>query len=194
MESEDKNIKLEQTQSNIKQKKVYSNPCKTTSGTKCRKRVVDTAEGKAKAYKNSPSGTVQVSVQNCGKRIVGYYTSWGLKKIKSNMLAKLTHVIYAFMEMYSDGTVDLGSSAGSRNRLEHLMTLDKLYPHIKIMFAVGGGENSQYFSKIAASSQSRIKFIASIVKLIKQHGMYTYNFLQKKINSNFHSKCILYRF
>lgn len=130
----------------------------------------------------SPSGNVDVSVQNCGKRIIGYYTSWGVKKIKSNILAKLTHVIYAFLEMRSDGSVDLGSpdiahssnveeeTRKSRDRLEHLMTLAKFYPHVKIMFAVGGWENSQYFSNIASSSESRVKFIASIVKLIEKYG------------------------
>lgn len=129
-----------------------------------------------------PSGNVKVSVQNCGKRIIGYYTSWGVKRIKSDALAKLTHVIYAFLEMRADGTVDLGSPdiahstnvaeeiAKSRSRLEHLMNLAKFYPHVKIMFAVGGWENSQYFSKIAASSDSRVRFIASVVKLIEKYG------------------------
>jgi len=132
---------------------------------------------------NSPSGNVEVSVQKCGKRIIGYYTSWGVKKINSNIMAKLTHVIFAFLEMRSDGTVDLGSpdiahsanieeeTKKSRNRLEHLMNLAKFYPHVKIMFAVGGWENSQYFSKIAASSENRIKFIASVIKLIEKFGM-----------------------
>lgn len=133
----------------------------------------------------TPSGNVEVTVQNCGKRIVGYYTSWGVKKIKSTILAKLTHVIYAFLEMRSDGTVDLGSpdiahssnveeeTKKSRNRLEHLMNLAKFYPHVKIMFAVGGWENSQYFSKIASSSESRVKFIASVIKLIEKYGDYS---------------------
>lgn len=130
----------------------------------------------------SPSGNVDVAVQNCDKRIVGYYTSWGVKRIKSSIIAKLTHVIYAFLEMRADGTVDLGSpdvahsvnvedeTNKSRNRLEHLMNLAKFYPHVKIMFAVGGWENSQYFSKVAASSESRLKFIASVVKLIEKYG------------------------
>lgn len=149
----------------------------------------------------SSSDNVEVSVQNCGKRIVGYYTSWGLKKIKSNVLARLTHVIYAFLEMHSDGTVDLGSpdiahsidveeeTKKSRNRLEHLMNLSKFYPHIKIMFAVGGWENSQYFSKIAASSQSRVTFIASIVKLIEKYGLLIIVFINK-INLQFYYECL----
>lgn len=124
-----------------------------------------------------------LSAKNCGKRIVGYYTSWGVKKIEGDMLAKLTHVIYAFLEMRSDGTVDIGSpdivhstdveeeTKKSRERLKHLIDLAKSYPHVEIMFAVGGWENSQYFSVMAESSESREIFINSIIKLIKKYGM-----------------------
>lgn len=135
------------------------------------------------ADEEQPSGDVDVSVQKCGKRIIGYYTSWGKKKINGRILAKLTHVVYAFLEIREDGTVDLGSpdkahssdvgkeTQVSRERLKHLMELSKFYPHVRIMFAVGGWENSQYFSKIAASSESRIKFIASVVKMIEKYGL-----------------------
>ncbi|XP_050437308.1 uncharacterized protein LOC126843676 [Adelges cooleyi] len=127
-------------------------------------------------------GSVDVSVQNCGKRIVGYYTSWGVKKINSKILSKLTHVIYAFMEMHSDGSVSIGTpdkahsedveeeTKKSRQRLEHLMNLAKFFPHLKISFAVGGWENSQYFSKMASSPQSRVVFISSVIKLIQKYG------------------------
>jgi len=86
------------------------------------------------------------------------------------------------LEIRADGTVDLGSpdiahspnveeeTAKARSRLEHLMNLAKFYPHVKVMFAVGGWENSQYFSRIAASSDSRVRFIASVVKLIEKFG------------------------
>lgn len=148
----------------------------------------ETDDDSGSTDEESPSGDVDVSVQKCGKRIIGYYTSWGKKKINSRILAKLTHVIYAFLEIREDGTVDLGSpdkahssdvekeTQVSRQRLRHLMELSKFYPHVKIMFAVGGWENSQYFSKIAASSENRIKFIASIVKLIEKYGSLLFTF------------------
>lgn len=140
-------------------------------------------EGGSTDEEPPPGGDVEVTVQNCGKRIIGYYTSWGKKKINSRIMAKLTHVVYAFMEMREDGTVDLGSpdkahssdvgkeTRVSRERLQHLMELSKFFPHVKISFAVGGWENSQYFSKTAASSEGRIKFIASIIKLIEKYGL-----------------------
>lgn len=136
-----------------------------------------------------------LSVGNCGKRIVGYYTSWGVKEIEGDMLDRLTHVIYAFLEMRSDGTVDIGSpdivhstdieeeTKKSRKRLEHLMNLAKSYPHVEIMFAVGGWENSQYFSVMAESSESRDIFINSIINVIEKYGMYY--FFVKIINSSY---------
>lgn len=143
----------------------------------------DSDEDGGSTDEERPTGDVDVSVQKCGKRIIGYYTSWGKKKINSRILAKLTHVVYAFLEIREDGTVDLGSpdqahssdvgkeTQVSRERLQHLMELSKFYPHVKIMFAIGGWENSQYFSRIAASSESRIKFIASVVKMIEKYGL-----------------------
>ncbi|CAF4305283.1 unnamed protein product, partial [Rotaria magnacalcarata] len=39
------------------------------------------------------------------------------------------------------------------------------------MFAVGGWENSQYFSSIAASPDKRVRFIASTLKLLDEYRM-----------------------
>uniref|UniRef100_T1KLX8 Chitinase n=1 Tax=Tetranychus urticae TaxID=32264 RepID=T1KLX8_TETUR len=127
-------------------------------------------------------GSIKVAVQSCGKRIIGYYTSWGKRPITGIMMQRLTHVIFAFLEISSDGRVFIGSPDRknskdvdeeldrAKSRLEHLMSLRKIYPHVKVLFAVGGWENSQYFSKIAASSSMRNTFMTSIVKLISEWG------------------------
>jgi len=132
--------------------------------------------------KDEGDGSVKVSVQNCGKRIVGYYTSWGEKTIAGLELQRLTHVIYAFLEMHSDGTISVGSAdrknaedvgketRKAQKRLEDLLESAKRYSHLKIMFAVGGWENSQYFSAVAASPDLRVKFIASVIKMIEKFG------------------------
>lgn len=121
-------------------------------------------------------------VSSCKKRIVGYYTSWQKRKIHAAHLKRLTHVIYAFMEMQADGNVLIGSADRATSedpekdkevtieRLERLMDLASYFPHLKVMFAVGGWANSQYFSRMAASPDSRIKFIGSIIKLIEEYG------------------------
>uniref|UniRef100_A0A8D8U6W9 Chitinase A1 n=1 Tax=Cacopsylla melanoneura TaxID=428564 RepID=A0A8D8U6W9_9HEMI len=121
-------------------------------------------------------------VASCKKRIVGYYTSWSKRKIFASHLKRLTHVIYAFIEMNADGSVAIGSADRATSedpekdkrvtleRLERLMDLASHFPHLKVMFAVGGWANSQYFSAMAASPDSRIRFIGSIIKLIEKFG------------------------
>lgn len=142
----------------------------------------DDCSAECRSDSAAAGGDHQLSAANCGKRIVGYYTSWGAKTIEGGMLAKLTHVIYAFLEMRADGTVDVGSpdivhstdvdgeTKRSRERLEHLMDLAESYPHVQIMFAVGGWENSQYFSVTAESPEARETFVDSVIRLIGKYG------------------------
>uniref|UniRef100_A0A8D8YK73 Acidic mammalian chitinase n=1 Tax=Cacopsylla melanoneura TaxID=428564 RepID=A0A8D8YK73_9HEMI len=122
------------------------------------------------------------NVAKCNKRIIGYYTSWGKKTISAAHLKRITHVIYAFIEMNADGTVDIGSADRATStdpekdkqitleRLTYLLNLASKFPHLKVMFAVGGWANSQYFSGMAASPDKRIRFIASVIKLIEKFG------------------------
>jgi hypothetical protein len=44
----------------------------------------------------------------CNKKIVGYYTSWGKKGLSLEVAKAYTHIIYAFMEMKSNGEVIVG--------------------------------------------------------------------------------------
>lgn len=123
----------------------------------------------AEIPRRRPSGNANATVREGDKRIVGYYTSWGSSEMNDQMLTKLTHVIYAFAEVKDGGSVDFGSDA-ARERLQLLMDLAKSYPDVKIMFAVGGGGNSQYFSKTAASPDERATFVSSIVQLFETYG------------------------
>ncbi|CAF1535096.1 unnamed protein product [Adineta steineri] len=119
----------------------------------------------------------------CGKRIIGYYPSWGTGKISSQHAQRLTHIIFAFFEVDSNGNIFLGSADRihstnveedikiARQRLERLVRLQNVFPNIKYMFAVGGWENSQYFSSIAASPEKRVHFIASTLKLLDEYHM-----------------------
>lgn len=44
----------------------------------------------------------------CSKKIVGYYTSWRQKKLSVDQAKLFTHIIYAFMEIKSNGEVIVG--------------------------------------------------------------------------------------
>ena len=125
---------------------------------------------------------MNIPSKSCGKRIVGYYPSWGETKVKASTLAKFTHIIFAFFEMKSDGIVRLGnpdhSSAKSndevealaRYRLNSLLSNREILPNLKILFAIGGWENSQYFSKMASSENLRQNFYSSILRIIDDFG------------------------
>lgn len=119
----------------------------------------------------------------CGKRIIGYYPSWGKETISGKHIRRLTHIIFAFFEVDSSGEVFLGSADRThsqniqedidvaRKRLKHLLKLKETYSKQKYLFAVGGWENSQYFSSIAQSPEKRLRFIGSSLKLIDEYGL-----------------------
>lgn len=104
------------------------------------------------------------------KRIVAYYTSWSPNEMSGSILEKVTHVVYSFLIVQPDGTVDFDSPA-SQERLQRLMELRNSYPQVKIMFAVGGATNSQHFSAITASSETRSALVAAIVRLTGDNGL-----------------------
>lgn len=129
-------------------------------------------------------GNSNVPANSCGKRIVGYYTSWSKTSLTTSLLSKFTHIIYAFLEMKADGTVGIGNPDHSpaqtssdeevaqraKQNLESLMRKKAQIPGLKVTFAVGGWENSQYFSSMAANSQLKQKFLASVLQIIDEYG------------------------
>lgn len=122
-----------------------------------------------------------VPAASCGKRVVGYFTSWGKHKFKPSQAQRLTHVIFAFLEIRESGEVKIGcvdpahsdcteAEDLARKRLNQLFRVADQFDHLNVMFAVGGWENSQYFSGIAADPQRRLVFIASVIQMIKEYG------------------------
>ena len=127
-------------------------------------------------------GTISAAPHSCGKRVIGYYPSWGTTKFSPNHASRLTHVVYAFLEMKADGSIVVGSAdpthstnreqdaVTSLERLEQLIDVAAHFPHLKLMFAIGGWENSQYFSDVARNPDKRLKFMASVLKIIDTYG------------------------
>lgn len=87
-------------------------------------------------------GKALVNVQSCNKRIIGYYTSWLEKRIEGRHLRRLTHVIFAFIEMRADGSVEIGSADRknavnadeetnkAKDKLVNLMKMAKSFTHL----------------------------------------------------------------
>jgi GH18 family chitinase len=123
-------------------------------------------------------GPNQVASAGCGKRVVGYFTSWGDRTFSGAQASYLTHAIFAFFEMKADGTVKIGAvsvdkdaaeqTAMAQKRLDRFLAVTKAN-NIKRMFAAGGWDNSQYFSAIASNAGSRQAFINSVVAAIDKY-------------------------
>lgn len=125
-----------------------------------------------------------IPASDCDKRIVGYYTSWSKAPVSTSLFSKFTHIIFAFFEMKSDGTVGIGNpdhsnaqtlgdaevEAQARANLKTLMRAKANLPDLKVSFAVGGWENSQYFSAMAADTKLKQNFLASVLKTIDEYG------------------------
>ena len=82
------------------------------------------------------------------KKLVGYFTSWGDTPVYYSQLKVLTHIIYAFVEMNPDDSLQIGSpdrahannpqkeTEKSLSRLMESMNARVNFPDVKIMFAV----------------------------------------------------------
>ncbi|ULT91656.1 hypothetical protein L3Y34_009352 [Caenorhabditis briggsae] len=128
----------------------WKNPCEEA------KQPENTNNGEGES---EPTGQSSVPAAACGKRIVGYYTGWGEREITENQRRKLTHVVFAFVAMKPDGSIEFGPKARSANS------------GVQILFAVGGWDNSQYFPSTAADSGKRAHFINSVANFIESYGI-----------------------
>ncbi|WP_426744854.1 glycosyl hydrolase family 18 protein [Myxococcus faecalis] len=137
-------------------------------------------------------GTKQVTVQVAipgqpggGKRIVGYFTQWGIYsrnyQVANIPAAKLTHINYAFSNISADGRCVLGDSFADidkgggwpgewnpgalRGNFRAFQELKKTQSHLKVLISVGGWTWSTYFSQVAATQASRAAFVKSCIDL-----------------------------
>jgi chitinase len=123
------------------------------------------------------------------KRIVGYFTEWGIYGRKYNVpdipAAKLTHINYAFAKINERGECALFDSYPAidkaypgdkwdpgelRGSFKQLQLLKKKHPHVKTLISVGGWTLSGPFSDVALTEASRSKFTASCVAFMLRYS------------------------
>ena len=113
--------------------------------------------------------------------VAGYLASWKVRpdgpRISDIPAAGLTHLIYAFGEISSEGLAKLadpcadagicdrsGTSPGSfGGNFGELAKLKQANPHLRISIALGGWTGSTYFSAAAANTEARMRFVQSVV-------------------------------
>lgn len=103
----------------------------------------------------SKSTFTLTAVSNCNKRVVGYYSRSETSKITSVQVSKLTHAVFAFVYMNSDGTLKF-EKQDEEDRFMQLKDIVNMGTSpVKIMISIGGKENSQNFSPVIESEYRR---------------------------------------
>lgn len=110
---------------------------------------------------------------NCmQKRVIAYVTSWSKRKFSLTQSLYLTNVIYAFIKMNDDASLVIPDTDEAYQRLMEIFSakedLQKEGLSLKISFAIGGWKNSEHFSKILSNSDSRIKLVENIKKILSE--------------------------
>ncbi|SCV67608.1 BQ2448_5219 [Microbotryum intermedium] len=135
-----------------------------------------------------------------GKVNVGYFTAWGIYargyKPFPNVVPfeSLTHILYAFAKIDSDGSVTLSdpwadeqasrhdqihfdgddwNEQGSNlyGNLKQLYLLKKRNRHLKILLSIGGWTYSPSFAEPCSTPHGRHKFVETSVKLLEDYGL-----------------------
>uniref|UniRef100_A0A182S5W7 GH18 domain-containing protein n=1 Tax=Anopheles maculatus TaxID=74869 RepID=A0A182S5W7_9DIPT len=116
------------------------------------------------------------------QRLICYYTNWSharpeayayqIEDIPGNLC---THVAYTFVGL--NGTTSQLVSLKpeydeDQNGFARFRELRITFPHLKLIVSVGGWTHGgASFSKVAASRQTRLQFVASVVAFMEQHSL-----------------------
>ncbi|KAI6178539.1 GH18 domain-containing protein [Aphelenchoides besseyi] len=120
---------------------------------------------------------VQSQNQPTTRRVVGYFISWGTSNFTETQAQRLTHVIFAFLHLHDDASISFAdphksdkqtTTNKSEERLQQLLKVARKFAHLKVMFAIGGWDNSQYFSLLTADYYRRKVLIESIISIIQR--------------------------
>ena len=112
-------------------------------------------------------------------RVVGYLASWGVRS-KGTRIAQLpardlTHILYAFGKLGSDGRVTLGdpcmdigvcesgTAVNEGGNFAELRRLKADNPHLKLVVSLGGWSGSARFSDAALTDSTRRLFAESAI-------------------------------
>ncbi|MCE2572406.1 glycosyl hydrolase family 18 protein [Motilimonas eburnea] len=119
--------------------------------------------------------------------IMAYYKQWGIYSpnyhIKDVPGTQITHLVYQSAKFDSEGTVEVGDEYADLNlqypdadenlpfsgNFGQMVSLKKIYPHIKTIISIGGWGRSEHYSNIAADPQLRADFAKSAIEFMKYY-------------------------
>ncbi|KAF1765223.1 hypothetical protein GCK72_005175 [Caenorhabditis remanei] len=105
----------------------------------------------------------------CSKRIIGFYSEFESLHITKTQLEKLTHAVFANVEMSWDGSISFRTWK-AKNRFLSLINISKrVKSPMKVMISIGGEENSQYFASVIADLRKRRMCIKSIITFLEDY-------------------------
>lgn len=138
--------------------------------------------------------TLSLTAQPLQYRIVGYYASWnvygGTYYVDDIPADKVTHLNYAFVNVSEEGECILGDKYGDvqypyvsdssergtdadgqplAGNINQFLRLRDINPDLKLLFSVGGWTWSSNFSEAALTPESRARFAASCVEMVRKY-------------------------
>ncbi len=106
--------------------------------------------------------------------LIGYYSASapGAKNFPIAGLPadRLTHLIYAFASVNSDGSCSSINADLDKVNFPQLATLKKLHPGLLTLISFGGASHSANFGTAAATDASRLKLAQSCAAFMKANG------------------------
>ncbi|EGT56336.1 hypothetical protein CAEBREN_17697 [Caenorhabditis brenneri] len=109
-----------------------------------------------------------IPASSCGKRILSYQRGWEVN-VERRQLEKLTHLVFAFVSMNSNGDVSLSTNSMRASLLDMKMKSRAVKNEVKMMVAIGGAGGSQHFSSVISDKKKRKNFIESISSFLLIH-------------------------
>ena len=97
-------------------------------------------------------------------RIIGYAADWE-GPVNPAQLSYVTHINYAFLLPAADGSVN---AIGHPSILENLVE-EAHAANVKVLISIGGWGPDQEFKQLAASPETRQRFVTAVVDLVQQY-------------------------
>ncbi|RKF79631.1 Endochitinase 42 [Golovinomyces cichoracearum] len=141
---------------------------------------------------SSPKPSDSTNLSDSGYKNFVYFANWDIYNrsyhVQELPASQITHVLYAFWNVASDGTVSISDPNADLNKqfsvksweyddgktlygsLKQLYILKKHNRHLKTLMTVGGWTYSANFPAAASTETTRLKFASDVVTYVRDLG------------------------